>query len=148
MSACWFAGISLKNGSSSLLTRNIVAGALHAGFGGIQIFGPTSAPTLLANSVRGGAGWGLYLADDVIVTNVMLGPNALEGNQRGEVRDADSRSKALAALRSERPSVAFDEVVRPGEAIGGGERVLLLPGAHAFLAGRVLNGRALLTKPA
>ena len=101
------------------------------------------------NAISGGAGWGLYLHDDVVVDRVTLGPNTLTGNAKGEVRDAEALTKTAATLAAERPLAAFDAIVPSGRALpSAGRRVMLLPGVHAFLAGMTLSERVSLTRPA
>ena len=155
IASCYSIGVFIDNGACPLVVGNTVAGPLDPTYGAIVV--QSAAPIVANNTVSGGAGWGICLWNAGAAADSLLGSNAISGCAKGELRDgSDGSTKTLAAWRAARPKQSFNVMVAPGQPLhaavdclaAGGGRVLLLPGAHAFLGAGVIlkEGAVLLLK--
>ena len=158
VASCSAIGVYIYNGASPVVVGNTVAGPLNpnssCGISSVSRNSPIngaimvrmgSAPILANNTISGSASCGIYLWEMSSNARTLLGPNTISGCAKSEVHD-DVGARTLAWWQATRPYQSFDALVAPGQPLqavlsslpAGRGRVLLLPGAHAFLGGGVV----------
>ena len=129
--SCSGAGICIERRASPAVVDNTFAPQSKYAIAG---FSPLSVPLIANNTMVGDAdccGMSLWAA-------AKLGPNAISGCGLGKVCGGSADT-----WRAANPAQSFDAVVSPGQPLVAG-RVLLMPGAHAFMPGLRLKEHVLI----